>query len=297
MECKKNLNNFNIRDLIFSFFPVIIAICLQYAVIIGDIIILFIKNCLSDEKTIVTRSPWTILTQQYNQPMNLAYITLAQYVLFVFVFGIWYYKAFCKDKNPKESLTLRQSLRNSFVNTFKCYAPIFIIVAGVAAQFMVDGVLNLVRPIFSNQFADYDKMVSNVTGAGSSWVMLMAVMFFAPIGEELLFRGLIFRYSKICLPSWLAIFFQALIFGVYHGNVIQGVYAFLLGIVLGLLAYKFNSVMPGILLHMVINISLLFVPEFLFETTLKCIITTIISTVFFILGIFLALKFKDKKDL
>lgn len=286
----------NIRDLVFSFLPVIIAICLQYLVIIGDIIILFFYNLLSDEKTIVTRSPGTILTQQYNQPMNLAYITLAQYVLFILVFGIWYYKVFGKFKNSKEPLTIRKSLSNSFKNMFNSYTPLFMIVAGVAAQFMVDGILNLIRPLLSDFFVNYDKMVSNITGAGSSWVMLLAVMFAAPIGEEFLFRGLIFRYSKRCLPPWIAIVFQALLFGVYHGNLIQGVYAFLLGIVLGLLAYKFKSVLPGIILHMVINISLLFVPGFLFETTTRCILTAVIAGIIFATSIFLAFKVAGKKE-
>lgn len=286
----------NIRDLVFSFLPVIIAICLQYLVIIGDIIILFFYNLLSDEKTIVTRSPGTILTQQYNQPMNLAYITLAQYVLFILVFGIWYYKVFGKFKNSKEPLTIRKSLSNSFKNMFNSYTPLFMIVAGVAAQFMVDGILNLIRPLLSDFFVNYDKMVSNVTGAGSSWVMLLAVMFAAPIGEEFLFRGLIFRYSKRCLPPWIAIVFQSLLFGVYHGNLIQGVYAFLLGIVLGLLAYKFKSVLPGIILHMVINISLLFVPGFLFETTTRCILTAGISGIIFAVSIFLSFKVAGKKE-
>lgn len=286
----------NIRDLVFSFLPVIIAICLQYLVIIGDIIILFFYNLLSDEKTIVTRSPGTILTQQYNQPMNLAYITLVQYVLFILVFGIWYYKVFGKFKNSKEPLTIRKSLSNSFKNMFNSYTPLFMIVAGVAAQFMVDGILNLIRPLLSDFFVNYDKMVSNVTGAGSSWVMLLAVMFAAPIGEEFLFRGLIFRYSKRCLPPWIAIVFQSLLFGVYHGNLIQGVYAFLLGIVLGLLAYKFKSVLPGIILHMVINISLLFVPGFLFETTTRCILTAGIAGIIFAVSIFLAFKVARKKE-
>lgn len=277
MVSNSKYDQLNIRNLMFSFLPVIIAICLQYLAIIGDIVVLFICNLFSDDKSVVTRSAGTVFTQQYNQPMNLAYITLAQYILFVLVFGIWYYKAFCKGRD-----------KGSFKNIFNIYTPLLMIAAGVAAQFFVDGILNLIRPFFADYFSDYDKMLSTVTGAGSSVVMLLAVMLLAPIGEELLFRGLILRYSDKYLPSWTAIIFQALIFGVYHGNIIQGVYAFLLGIVLGLLACKFKSVVPGIILHMSINISLLFVPEFLFETSFKCIATTVISGLIFAICIFMA---------
>ena len=291
---KKN-DELNIRNLIFTFLPILIAICLQYLVVIGDIVILFIKNIFSSEKTISTRSIETIINQQYNQPMNLAYISLWQYIFYILIFGIWYYKVFGKHKDSDAPATIRASLLKSFKDMFNHFTPIFMIVAGIAAQFMVDGILTLIRPIFTEAFADYDKIVSNVTGAGSSWVMLLAVMLVAPIGEEFLFRGLVFRYSKRCLPPWIAIIFQSILFGVYHGNIIQGVYAFVLGTVLGLVAYKFKSVMPGILLHISINVSLIFVPEFLFETTGRCIATTLVSALIFAIGIILAIKFRNKK--
>lgn len=58
-----------------------------------------------------------------------------------------------------------------------------------------------------------------------------------------------------------AVLLSALFFGLYHGNIIQFCYAFLLGTALGAVAYRFNNLMPGILLHMCINLSLLIVPD------------------------------------
>ncbi len=295
MESNRN-HQLNIRDVIFSFLPMIMAICLQYIVIIGDIIVLFIYNLMSDEKTISTRSPGAIFTAQYNQPMNLAYITLLQYVLYVVVFGFWYYRIFKKHAKADEATNIRTALKNSFINMFNRYTALFMIGAGVAAQFMVDGILTLIRPLLPNLFAEYDKMVSSVTGAASSWVLLLAVMFIAPIGEEYLFRGLILRYSKRCLPPILAIIFQAVLFGIYHGNIIQGVYAFVIGMVLGLVTYKFQSIFPAIILHMSINVSLLFVPGQLFSTTGRCVATTIVSALLFAGLIIASLKVATKSE-
>lgn len=264
----------NISNLVFSFLPVLFAVCLQYIVIIGDIIVLFIYNMLSDEKSIVTRSAGAVLTQDYNQPMNLAYISLIKYILYIVVFGIWYYKAFVQ--NDVNIISDKHSGKESGT---KHIAPVFLIIAGIAAQFLVDGVLTLVRPLFEEAFAHYDKIVSSVTGAASSWVTVLTVAIVAPIGEELLFRGLIQSYSKEYLSTVWAIILQAAVFGVYHGNVIQGVYAFLLGMLLGLIAHRFESILPSIVFHIAINACVFFVPQMLFETTMRTVITTVVAAV------------------
>ena len=287
----------NISNLVFSFLPVLFAVCLQYVVIIGDIIVLFIHNMLSDEKSIVTRSAGTVLTQDYNQPMNLAYISLIKYILYIVVFGIWYYRAFVKDYiidnignyTGKNNEISTGKIKASFSRNLLCLAPVFLIIAGIAAQFLVDGVLTLVRPLLEQAFAHYDKIVSSVTGAASSWVTILTVAVIAPIGEELLFRGLIQSYSKEYLSAVWAIILQAAVFGVYHGNVIQGAYAFLLGMLLGLIAHRFESILPAIIFHIAINACVFFVPQILFETTVRTVITTVVAGIVLFAGVFMAL--------
>jgi membrane protease YdiL (CAAX protease family) len=46
---------------------------------------------------------------------------------------------------------------------------------------------------------------------------------------------------------------QAVLFGIYHMNLIQGVYAFVLGIILGFTAEYFHSIWAAILLHACVN--------------------------------------------
>lgn len=288
-------NELNISNLIFSILPVIIAIILQYVAILGDILILFIYNIFSDERSVSSRSAGEIFTEQYNQPMNLAAITFTQFLLYFIVFGLWYYKVFCKYKVTDETFTIRGYAKFALGPTFKSCTPIFMIIAGVAGQFMVDGVLALLRPVFPDTFGEYDAMVTSVTGAGSSWLMLLAVMIVAPIGEEFLFRGLTQRYAKRSLIVPLAILFQGIIFGVYHGNIIQGVYAFILGSVLGFLAYEFGSITPGILLHISINTSLLFVPQVLFKTTTSSAVTAVMAGIIFVVAIVMAVKLHRKE--
>ena len=76
----------------------------------------------------------------------------------------------------------------------------------------------------------------------------------APITEEILFRGLI---QRLMLPYGrnFAIFVSAFTFSLYHGNLIQGPLAFLLGLILGYVAAEY-SIGWAMLLHMINNLVL-----------------------------------------
>ena len=52
---------------------------------------------------------------------------------------------------------------------------------------------------------------------------------------------------------WAAIICSAVIFAVVHGNMAQGVHAFVMGCLLGWLYYRTGSIIPGIVLHWVNN--------------------------------------------
>lgn len=73
----------------------------------------------------------------------------------------------------------------------------------------------------------------------------------APIAEELLFRGFIQR-SLLPLGKKFAIFGSALLFGLFHGNLVQTPYAFLVGLVLGYVTAEYSA-WWAILLHMINN--------------------------------------------
>jgi len=75
----------------------------------------------------------------------------------------------------------------------------------------------------------------------------------APIIEEIIFRGLVLNELKKVVPACPAIILQAIIFGIYHMNPLQGVYASLLGIVLGIAAEKTGSIWTPILIHISFN--------------------------------------------
>jgi membrane protease YdiL (CAAX protease family) len=75
----------------------------------------------------------------------------------------------------------------------------------------------------------------------------------APFMEELLFRGLIL-FSLKKYNHTFAIVVSALAFGLTHGNIQQAFYTAFMGIVLGAVALRYNSIVPTIFAHAIVNI-------------------------------------------
>lgn len=71
-----------------------------------------------------------------------------------------------------------------------------------------------------------------------------------PIVEEILFRGLIFNRIKHQYNFLAGLLISSLLFGIYHGNIVQGIYATLLGIFLGFAYHKTKSILIPVFIHM-----------------------------------------------
>ena len=92
------------------------------------------------------------------------------------------------------------------------------------------------------------------TSIGDSFSMFLCAGIFAPVFEEILFRGLILR-SFSDYGKKFAIFASAFLFGVFHGNIIQTPWAFAVGLLLGYVTVEY-SIGWAMLLHMINNLVL-----------------------------------------
>jgi len=76
----------------------------------------------------------------------------------------------------------------------------------------------------------------------------------APLSEELVFRGAILReLLKWKENPWIGIIISAMLFSLVHMNPVQMPHAFLVGILLGWLYYRTDSIIPGVTWHWVNN--------------------------------------------
>lgn len=103
--------------------------------------------------------------------------------------------------------------------------------------------------------SSFDAMEESLSFVGSSNVLvsILVVGIVAPFTEELIFRGVILKTLNRSMSVTAAIIIQGVLFGVYHMNLVQGLYATLLGILFGYVTYKTKSLWPAIIMHMVNN--------------------------------------------
>jgi sodium transport system permease protein len=80
------------------------------------------------------------------------------------------------------------------------------------------------------------------------YVLLLALL--SSVSKEIAFRGLILNGLRRRFKPWPAVFISSFLFAVYHMNVFLLLPAFAFGVVLGVLAVRSRSIVPGVLLHM-----------------------------------------------
>ena len=133
-------------------------------------------------------------------------------------------------------------------------------------QMLVEWLLNLVG--LSAMAA-----LEMATVSTDTFSMFLYAGFLGPIAEELLFRGLLLRTLE-CRGKRFAIFATALMFGMFHGNILQSPFAMLVGLVLAYVALEY-SIIWAIVLHIFNN----FVMADLFGRLLEILPETLASFV------------------
>ena len=78
----------------------------------------------------------------------------------------------------------------------------------------------------------------------------------SPFAEEAVFRGMIYNRMKRCFSYLIAIVVSSLLFGCYHGNLVQAVYGTILGILIAYSYEKYESFAAPVLFHAVANVSI-----------------------------------------
>lgn len=128
------------------------------------------------------------------------------------------------------------------------------IAIGGSAQYVTAFLLGMILLFLPKDWVDSfnqgNEMVENANGL----LAFLAVVILAPVFEEILCRGLILNTLRKAMPKWVAIVLSSAIFGIIHGNPIQFIYATALGILLGWLYTKFDSIWIPMLCHLVFNL-------------------------------------------
>lgn len=156
--------------------------------------------------------------------------------------GLWYYFG-CKKKQlklPKGVLTPRNIL--------------ILVVFAFCMQYVVSYFMSLIGILMPGALENYMELME-IAGVGEITVSgILYGVILGPIAEELVFRGLTLHYAqKFTKRFWLANIFQAVLFGIMHMNLMQGIYAFALGLIIGWLYKKFKTLYAPICFHIIFN--------------------------------------------
>lgn len=117
---------------------------------------------------------------------------------------------------------------------------VLVLITGI----VIEPVLNL----FPESFLD----LLNQMGANGGWSVLMLAIL-APVMEEVLFRGILLESVREKYSSGRAIVVSALMFGVIHVIPQQVVNAFVIGLILGFIYVRTDSLWPVIIIHALNN--------------------------------------------
>ena len=115
-------------------------------------------------------------------------------------------------------------------------------------------IINLIPQSFMNKY----NMSVGLATTGNLFLMIVATGIMGPIAEEITFRHFILQPNRRVDEKY-AIIISAISFGIMHGNVIQGTYTFVLGLLFAREDIKENNLLPSIIMHITINTSSVFI--------------------------------------
>ena len=176
---------------------------------------------------------------------------LVTHVFILLCFGAWYIALCRPDKSVGSGL-------KKIINT---KSILIIALLAVGGCFFTNFIMPIATLIIPESIVQAYMELMETAGFGESLLPTIAAVAIAPFGEELLFRGVVYHYACNMVSHiidrkkafYIANTVQALAFGIFHGNLIQGIYAFALGLLLGYIRERFGSIWAPIFAHILIN--------------------------------------------
>lgn len=125
------------------------------------------------------------------------------------------------------------------------------VICGIGINIFINGILTLID--ISELVPEYEKLMNSITANGF-YEILICVGILSPIFEEIFYRGIILNKLRMGFGVFGAVMIQALLFGIGHMNLVQSIYAFPIGIILGYVVIWTGSLYSSIILHITINV-------------------------------------------
>lgn len=170
-------------------------------------------------------------------------LTLFMYLILLVGFGLWYW-FYCRKKENVVSGMTAMTPGNVLLVT----------VIGILLQILTQPVMVGVEHFLPEVFKEYLELIESVKmGETNLFLIVICIVLIGPLTEELFFRGILYRTLRKEMSFIVAAVISSLVFGIYHMNLVQGIYCSLVGFVLCYVYEKTKSFLVTSVLHIVFN--------------------------------------------
>lgn len=232
-------------SVLFCLLPFLLAFALNLIVSVVAVVFKIITIILTDPSIINDFDTYYSRVQEMlmDGPF-LAGISAIYAVLAAAIMGFWYWMRFVRKKISRR--TVSQIIHPQM------FLGLLLLMIGM--QYISTYIVNLTAVINPGWLETYETLMENIGFGDLSLILVIYSVIIAPVSEELIFRGVTMSYARRIMPFWLANIFQAFLFGVFHGNVVQGAYAFVVGLFCGYVCHRSGSIYLSILFHFLFNL-------------------------------------------
>jgi hypothetical protein len=147
---------------------------------------------------------------------------------------------FCKIRGSSlaEAASIRKAKLSDIGKSALC---------GIVLNLLFVAALNLLP---SDMTASYAQNVSRELERSIAFII---ILFYAPVLEEILFRGLALNLLKTCMNPYAAAAILSLLFGLMHGDPVWFAYSSVMGMVFSYIAIRTDSILPSMSAHFAFN--------------------------------------------
>ena len=122
---------------------------------------------------------------------------------------------------------------------------------------------NVLVAILQNWISSsYGETMTKITSGKSLFMMVFWMGIVAPVAEEMIFRWLVYLRLRDHFSVLVSAVISAAFFGIYHGNVLQAVYAFILGALFAWFLEMGGNKWTSVLMHIGANTWILIFSEY-----------------------------------
>lgn len=137
---------------------------------------------------------------------------------------------------------------------------VLLLVTGAGLAQYGNIIVNILNSVIN--YTAYQESMEKMTDGKGIFMMIFWMGIIAPAAEEMIFRWLVYLRLRDYLRVGAAVVISAVMFGMYHGNIVQAIYASLLGAAFAYILEKSKNLWSSVCLHIGANVWSLLLGEY-----------------------------------